>query len=355
MKEFQSRSRVALSEPHRVITAVCRHMTEHDATLEVSDGVHVLRFGETSAYLSQDGNAAVIDVRATDIESIYFARMAIAAHIIEFAEADAPIIAWEGDGVELIQPPNFQILEVRSIRDVTPCMRRLTLAGEGVSRFASLEALHLNILIQRPGLAEPQWPTVGADGLIKWADSENRPHLRKYTVRSVDLEAGTIDIDFVLHPDAGPGSDLVKHAGIGDRIGVAGPGGGGLAVADWYLFAGDETALPAIARMLEALPVAARGRAIIEVANAAEVQPLRHPAGIELVWVLRNGLPSGSTNLLTDVVAVTELPKGSVARYVWVGCEFEAFRSIRADLRNRSLKKHEHLVVSYWRRGNHDV
>ena len=29
--------------------------------------------------------------------------------------------------------------------------------------------------------------------------------MRKYTVRSVDLAAGTLDIDFVLHADAGPG------------------------------------------------------------------------------------------------------------------------------------------------------
>lgn len=352
MREFMSRARVELADPDRVIAAVCRHMTEHSAEFEESGGTHLLRFRNSSARFSRDGGATVIDIEAEDIEGIYFARMAIASHIVEFADGEIPAIEWRGDGSELSRPPNFQILEVRGIRDVTPHMRRLTLVGEDVGRFLSLDALHLNILVQRPEIDEPQWPSVGPDGLIKWADPDTRPHFRKYTVRSVDPTAGALDIDFVLHADAGPGSALAEQARIGDRFGVAGPGGGGLAEADWYLFAGDETALPAIARMLEALPGSAQGKAFIEVADSGEVQVLRHPAGVEIEWLLRNGQPAGTTGLLPDAVKGTVFPKGDPKIYVWAGCEFEAFRAVRAHLRNdRGLKKHEHLVVSYWRRG----
>ncbi len=44
--------------------------------------------------------------------------------------------------------------------------------------------------------------------------------------------------------------------------------------ADWYLFAGDHTALPAISAMLEQLPATAKGLAFIEVPDAGKSQRL---------------------------------------------------------------------------------
>ena len=187
---------------------------------------------------------------------------------------------------------------------------------------------------------------------IEWEEPDLRPLMRKYTVRSLDLAAGTLDIDFVLHEDAGPGSDFAARAVAGDLVGVVGPGGGGLAAADWYLFAGDETALPAIARMLEALPAEARGHAFLEVADAAEVQPLAAPPGIAVAWLLRDGKAAGTTTLLIDAVRATAFPAEGERVYLWAGCEFEAFRAIRAFARQeKRLSNSQHLVVSYWRRG----
>ncbi|TCU20125.1 SIP domain-containing protein [Rhizobium sullae] len=65
---------------------------------------------------------------------------------------------------------------------------------------------------------------------------------------------------------------------------------------------GDETALPAIARMLERLSPNARGRAIIEVANRDEIIPSRCEAAIEIEWPCRSENPSK----LSDAV----VPKG---------------------------------------------
>lgn len=224
--------------------------------------------------------------------------------------------------------------------------------GENVARFLPLDALHLNILVQRPDVAVPQWPTVGASGMIQWPDPELRPCFRKYTVRSVDVAAGTLDLDFVIHDDAGPGSSLAQTIRPGDVLGIAGPGGGGLVEADWYLFAGDETALPAIARMLENLPEDVQGHALIEVADASEVQELHKPAGIELRWLFRDGIAAGVAKLLPPAIEKIDFPQGNASVYVWAGCEFDDFRSIRRHVREeRKLTKHEHLVVSYWRRG----
>ncbi|CCV12428.1 hypothetical protein MESS4_430074 [Mesorhizobium sp. STM 4661] len=62
---------------------------------------------------------------------------------------------------------------------------------------------------------------------MQWQNPEHRPSYRKYTVRALDVQKATLDIDFVLHADAGPGSAFAETARSGDRVGVVGPGGGG--------------------------------------------------------------------------------------------------------------------------------
>ncbi len=347
-------TRFALSDPQRVMAALIDDFAEH-ARIERGEGTAVFTLPYGRAELRWDDAAASFRVGSNDDSGLAFIKYALVEHVLNLLDKDEaqPRIVWQGDGAVGGQPlPYFRELTVVSVANVTPHMRRLTLSGPDVVRFCPMDALHLNILVQQPGLAAPQWPSVGADGLIAWAEPDKRPAFRKYTVRAVDVAAGTLDIDFVRHADAGPGSDFAETARIGDRLGVAGPGGGGLVETDWYLFAGDETALPAIARMLERLPETASGQAFIEVTDAAEIQPIHSRSNVEITWLTRDGRPAGTTALLPDAIAATLFPVAGTSIYVWVGCEFEAFQTIRAHLRRqRGLKKHEHLAVSYWRRG----
>ena len=351
-REYTARARIALRNPGPVIAEFCDHMLEHNAEVSEGPAGPVLRLGAIRAAFTREGEETLVDVAAPDLEGLYLARMSVASHILEFAGNDPPVIVWTGDGGEIVRPPNFQILDVVGCRTLTPHMRRLTFSGENVARFAGLDALHLNLMIQHPEAAEPQWPHVGSNGVIAWDRPDLRPLMRKYTVRSLDLAAGTLDIDFVLHADAGPGSGFAETARVRDRVGVVGPGGGGLVDADWYLFAGDETALPAIARMLEHLPAGARGKAFLEVADAAEVQTLTTASKVEIEWLFRGGRPPGATTLLVDAIRGTDFPEKDERLYLWAAAEFNAFRAIRAFARQeRQLASHQHLVVSYWRRG----
>ena len=350
MKEFVTQARIALADPDAMIAAFCEHMVEHGAEVKTAGDVRVVRFDRSHARIWPEAGAIRVDAAASSLEELYFLRLTVASHVVELAEGETPAIVWTGDANDGERPPNFQILEVLAIRDVTPHMRRITFSGEDVGRFAQISAMHLNILIQHPGLAEPQWPRVGTNGLVRWEDPDRRPSLRKYTVRALDLAVGTLDIDFVLHTDAGPGSAFAETARPGDRVGIFGPGGGGLVEADWYLLAGDETALPAISRMLEHLPETARGLALIEVAGEGEIQPLATNANIPVQWLSRNGAEPGT--LLVGAMRGVPFPADDARVFVWTGCEFDAFRDIRAYLRSEcGLTKSEHLVVSYWRRG----
>lgn len=115
-------ARIVVPDPETVILAVCNHMTEHEAELVRDGGAHVLRFGSSSARFVLERDVILVDVEAADTESIYFTRLAIASHIVEFAGEKEAQISWRGAGEEISRPPNFQILKVEAVTDVTPLM-----------------------------------------------------------------------------------------------------------------------------------------------------------------------------------------------------------------------------------------
>lgn len=343
---------VPLGDPERIIPLVCSDLADHDALISLEGDTHVVTFPFGMGFLHIQPDGLALRVESDDLSNLYYLRMALASHVKEFASDPSPEIVWTGDGSDLVTPPNFRIGRVQSWHDITPHMRRITFSGEDLSRFTTDDNLHVSLIIP-PRNTPPVWPTVGRDGMIKWHDGEGRPTLRRYTVRNHNLSKGEIEIDFVLHEDAGPGSDFAARVKTGDIIGISGPGGGGVrGDRDWYLLAGDETALPAIGRILETLPKTAKGLALIEVAGPAEQQSINNQTGIQVNWLHRDCRQDASTNLLADALRQVELPADGSSLFVWAGCEFDTFKSIRSYLRKeRGLKKDQHLVVSYWRKG----
>src|SRR5690606_11546792 len=98
-----------------------------------------------------------------------------------------------------------------------------------------------------------------------------RPEMRDYTPRFWNIAQGWIELDFVLHGD-GPAASWAAAAAPGKTL-VIGGSRGSLVIPmafDWYLLAGEQTALPAIGRRIEELPAGAKVLALIEVDNAAE-------------------------------------------------------------------------------------
>jgi NADPH-dependent ferric siderophore reductase len=119
---------------------------------------------------------------------------------------------------------------------------------------------------------------------------------------------------------------------------------------DWYLLAGEETALPTISRWLEQLPAGARAIVLVEVADAAEEQPLPSEADVSLRWLHRGGAPPGTTDLLEHAVRGLQLPAGD--GYVWVGGEAGCLRPVRRYLiRELGLNPEWVEVDGYWKRG----
>jgi len=240
------------------------------------------------------------------------------------------------------------VLRVATVTDATPSVRRVVLTGTPEAVLAAGPTVSL--LVPRVGEAAPRWPQVAKDGRIVWPDGAHGVSLRSYTARRQDPVAGEVEIDFVLHGD-GPAASWAAAAVPGALLGVAGGGSLGERPAGWLLLAGDETALPAISRILAAADAAALGVALIEVAGPEEEQPLPAPDGVAVRWLHRDGVVPGESTLLADAVAALDPPDAADV-FAWVGAESAAVRAVRADLRGRwGLGRAQHHAIGYWRRG----
>jgi NADPH-dependent ferric siderophore reductase len=240
------------------------------------------------------------------------------------------------------------VLTVVSVTDVTPSVRRVTLSGEPAAVAAAGPTV--NLLVPRVDDPEPRWPRIQRDGRIVWPQGSHGVALRSYTARRQDPAAGEVDIDFVLHGD-GPAAAWAAAARPGALLAVAGAASLAERPARWLLLAGDETALPAISRLLATAAQDTVGVALLEVAGPEEEQLLVAPPGIALHWLHRGPTPPGESTLLVDAVAALDRPEGDDV-FAWVGAESATVRAVRADLRGRwGLGRAQHHAIGYWRRG----
>ncbi|MGK5111856.1 MULTISPECIES: siderophore-interacting protein [unclassified Geodermatophilus] len=231
----------------------------------------------------------------------------------------------------------------------TPHLVRIVLGGEGLAGFAPQHAdSYVKLLMPPPGA--PYAAPFDVEQVRGEHPPELWPSTRTYTVRAWDAAAGELTLDFVVHGDEGIAGPWALAARPGDAVQLMGPGGAytpGPDV-DWHLLVGDETALPAIAASLERLPDGARARVFVEVAEAADEQPLPTSPEVQVEWVHRAGGAPGAA--LVAAVCAADLPDGSVQ--VFVHGEAGAVREIRRFLRAERDVPRELLSISgYWRLG----
>lgn len=226
-------------------------------------------------------------------------------------------------------------------------MARITLGGDRLSGLRIEDpAASVRLLLPLPGETElvvPDWN--GNEFLLP---DGGRPIIRTFTPRRADGDEGELDLEIVIH-GAGAASEWAASASPGLPAAVSGPGRG-YAVdpeASEFLLAGDETALPAIGQLMEALPPGIPVRVHIEVAHPEARQPLPdHPRGT-VTW---HDLPLGAPPGTAMVAAVTGAGLHPDAR-VWVAGEAAAVQQIRVHLRDRGFPRAHTTVRGYWKHG----
>lgn len=304
-----------------------------NASFDIAPGRLVMR-AEAG---DRDGLARIKDLLATAVKL--------------YAKEDGPDIVWSGDLARETQLAQFREMTVVRVGDLTPHMRRIRLAGDDLSRFAKFGGMHIRVLFPTAAVPDPVWPVAGGNGLPVWPSEERRPVARVYTIRSLDVAAGHMDVDFLVHEGESVGSAWASQAQPGQKVGVMGPVGRPVRQAHWYVLGADETGLPAVGRLLETLPAETRGVAFIEIADESERQPIGNATRIELCWLERNGRPAGTDDRLVNEVLSVEWP-GHGSAFGWFAAEAEAARTVRDVWRGAmGLGRDQTIAAAYWRRG----
>ncbi|HEX5540775.1 MAG TPA: siderophore-interacting protein [Micromonospora sp.] len=311
-----------------------------------------------------------------------------------------------------VAPWRLFAVEVRAVHRLSPSFLRVTFTGPDLDRFADNghdQRVKLVLPIPRHGL--DHLPT-GPDWHQRWRalPDELRNPIRTYTVRAVRAELREVDIDFVLHGDGGPASRWAGDARPGDQVAILGPDAGfdgehgGVefrppARSGPLLLAGDETAVPAIAAILQRLPLTARGKALLEVPDGTDALPLAAPPGMTVTWLARDHaghgkrlipavvaaadrlvpavaagtsrlLPAAGTSRsadLTDVdvdreilwevpdPAQSEAPEAATTPYAWLAGEAGVIKTLRQHLvGERGFDRRSVAFMGYWRLGRSD-
>jgi NADPH-dependent ferric siderophore reductase len=278
-------------------------------------------------------------------------------------------------------------VRVRSLYRLSPSFLRVTFTGDDLATFAD------NGYDQRIKLVFPTadgYPAdlPGDDGWYTWwrgLPDDVRPPVRTYTARAVRPGRRELDVDLVLHGDAGPASRWAVTARPGDPLVVVGPDSGYAGDhggVEWkpadgapVLVAGDETAVPAVCAILSRLPDDARGEVLLEVPHAEDALPVPAPDGVRVTWLARGQGAHGDALVPAVRAAAARLHSGPsgpapadpaedellweipaagapAPSYAWLAGEAGVIRTLRRHLvGDLGWDRRSVAFMGYWRMG----
>ncbi|MBC8986333.1 siderophore-interacting protein [Pedobacter sp. N36a] len=239
------------------------------------------------------------------------------------------------------------ILTIKSKTFLSPHYISVVLEGEDLKNFKNAEIGDNNkLLVPVKGSKKVIFPITGVP-----QDETAVTVMRTYTLRNLDLEKQEMTIEFVAHGEEGPASAWAISSEIGDQLGVMMKKKDKkiFQPADWYLFAGDHTALPVISVLLESMQENAIGEALIEVRGAEDMIELKHPAGVNVVWLF-NATP-GIGSALPELFRWAKIPSQGT-RFIFAAAESRAITEIQDFLKTLpALSRNEWKAYSYWKLG----
>lgn len=240
-------------------------------------------------------------------------------------------------------PPRIAV--VKHTKKITPNMLRVTFSGDAMVGFPT-DAASANVKLLLPHDHQDE-----ASYMASLLGEGERPLKRTYTVVNYRKTTNELDLDFALHEHCGPATRFAKKAIAGDKVGIAGPSAPKLvnSAADWFLIAGDMSALPAIEANIKTLPTTAKGYIVLEVQDDADKRTLALPKNVNIQWLI-NPEPQADNSDLANIVM--QQPWLDGIPYVWIAGESNTVRKLRSYLAHTKQLGREHRYTSgYWKIG----
>lgn len=241
------------------------------------------------------------------------------------------------------------LMTVVGTADLAPNVRRITFRADEFADHAHTGAdEYFGLLMPPDGAAEVTMPSadrINVRQAIRRLPEDQRPDLRWYTIRRLRRADKEIDVDFVLHGDAGPGSRWASRAEPGQRAGFRAGNATYLPARPGpQLLAADETALPALSAILEAHQDADI-RAYVEVPDDSFRLPI--DCDREVTWLVR-GDDAPGTRLLPAVAGLDTADLG----YAWLCGESAIATGLRRHLvKDRGVDRRRIMFSGYWKVG----
>lgn len=248
--------------------------------------------------------------------------MMLQDNMTEVFEASGVTVRWDDVKVGELAP-GLSLMEVAAVFQRSPSFTRVQLRGADAARFGK-GGLHFRLLV--PGdTRSPEWPRITASGRTVWPEScQRRP---VYTVAAQDGDL--LDFDIFQHP-ASPTCLWAETCPLGATVGVMGPGGGWCPAGSPLILFGDETAQPAIARMLAM--------------TAGDARAFLTTSRCDLCELAEDPRVERTDDLLAALKATTFAP----GTYIWFAANAEKARLARSYLTQQGLPKGSFTAAAYW-------
>lgn len=243
------------------------------------------------------------------------------------------------------EPPPLRPVEVFEKVERSPRLLRITLIGDGLKTLeVDQPAASVRLLVPESGDGELEMPTWDGNEFLR-ADG-SRPLLRTFTPLRLDNGAGRMDLEIVRH-DGGAVSGWAETVSPGDAAAVSGPGRG-FDLPDGVtrlVLLGDETALPAVAQLMEWMPDEVEIEAHVAVVTDDAVVAM--PDDGAVTWHV-DERPGESLVELARTTSAEDLPDTT---HLWAAGEASAMQAIRNHLfDDLGLARSRATVRGYWKR-----
>ncbi|TNJ47482.1 siderophore-interacting protein [Phaeobacter sp. B1627] len=341
---FDTQSRLPGLPFATVRTTILSMAKEHDLPLITNTDQEIqieTAYGNYS-FVRQGADSSVL-VGSTRADWLYVLKESLSDTIAHLSPDTASKILWSdaGDSAGCL-PPNFQFITVQDVSQLPGGFLRVVCQAEDLAHFTT-DAIHFRLALPAPDLAYPEWPYQSETGATVWPKGAASLHRPVYTVRDLNAESGRLVFDIFEH-DGGRATEWARSVTPGSRVGLTGPGGGGIPQTESITIYSDETGFPAVARILAALPPTARGRAVLEhTCPDSKSYPLPDHAGIEVIHH-----PADSGQDLGDV-AIAEMA-AFADHMIWFASEKSATQKLRAQIKACGINSKDHYIAAYWTR-----